>query len=165
MKAIYIISILCWLNIGIGLSESAVDKFFDKYANEDQVTSVYISKSMMELLPVQQMSFGWDFSSLAGKIDAINVLSTENEKVSKKMRQEFDKLTKEPSYEQLMWVKDEDSLVKVYVCKNKKGNKISELLLVADSDDEFYCIRLTGNFTLENLRSITNKPDRKEKND
>lgn len=167
MKAGCIVLILCWLNIGIGLPESAADKLFDKYANEDEVTSVYISKSMMQLLPVPQMSFGWNFSSLEGKIDAIYVLSTENAKVSTTLRKEFDKLIqKESSYEQLMRVKEDDSLVKIYACKNKEGTKICELLLLADSDDDEFCaVRLSGDFTLEDLRDITKRPDKKEKSD
>ena len=47
LKQLYTILLLCCVNICF-----AQNKLFDKYADMDDVTSVYISKKMFQMMPV-----------------------------------------------------------------------------------------------------------------
>ena len=50
-KYLYLLLLLCCVNIGF-----AQNKLFDKYADMDDVTSVYISKKMFQMMPVRERS-------------------------------------------------------------------------------------------------------------
>ena len=49
LKYLYTILLLCCVNICF-----AQNKLFDKYADMDDVTSVYISKKMFQMMPVME---------------------------------------------------------------------------------------------------------------
>ena len=49
LKQLYTILLLCCVNICF-----AQNKLFDKYADMDDVTSVYISKKMFQMMPVME---------------------------------------------------------------------------------------------------------------
>ena len=49
LKQLYTILLLCCVNICF-----AQNRLFDKYADMDDVTSVYISKKMFQMMPVME---------------------------------------------------------------------------------------------------------------
>ena len=54
MKAKYIIlALLCFVFSQAGLAQTT-SKLFEKYADMDNVTSVYISKAMFKMMPTMQ---------------------------------------------------------------------------------------------------------------
>ena len=62
LKQLYTILLLCCVNICF-----AQNKLFDKYADMDDVTSVYISKKMFQMMPVMETA-GLNLANLKGKI-------------------------------------------------------------------------------------------------
>ena len=64
LKYLYTILLLCCVNICF-----AQNKLFDKYADMDDVTSVYISKKMFQMMPVMETA-GLNLANLKGKIPA-----------------------------------------------------------------------------------------------
>ena len=59
----------------------AQDKLFEKYADKDNVTSVYISKSMFQMMPDNMRAGGLDLGNLKGKIHNLQILTSENKEV------------------------------------------------------------------------------------
>ena len=62
LKQLYTILLLCCVNICF-----AQNKLFDKYADMDDVTSVYISKKMFQMMPVMETA-GLNLANLKGKL-------------------------------------------------------------------------------------------------
>lgn len=71
LKYLYTILLLCCVNICF-----AQNKLFDKYADMDDVTSVYISKKMFQMMPVMETA-GLNLANLKGKIESLQILTTQ----------------------------------------------------------------------------------------
>ena len=85
MKRTYIITLLFSL---CSLFMYAQDSRFDKFADMEEVTSVYISKAMLSLMPDMQTE-GVNIGSIASKLDNIRILSCDKPAIIDKMKKEF----------------------------------------------------------------------------
>lgn len=127
------------------------DALFEKYAEKDGVTSVYISKKMFQLMPAMETA-GLNLINMKGKIESLQVLSCENESLQEQMRKEFGGLIQK-EHEELMRVRDGDSKITFYI--KQKGELINELIMLSDEEKEFTVIQLLGRFTLQDIQEIT----------
>lgn len=127
----------------------AQDNFFEKFADRQGVTSVYISKKMFGLM--KNIDTGdVNLNNLSGKINSLQLLSCENREVAAEIRKETAHIRQNNGYEELMRIKDEGDRIVVYV---KEGKKENEYVLVIDDADEFTLIQLNGQLTLEELQN------------
>lgn len=145
-KNILLIFFLCCTSICF-----AQNKLFDKYSEMDNVTSVYISKKMFQMMPAFDTN-GLKLMNMKGKIEGLHVLSTEDNTKKENMRKDF-KVLIGKDHEELMRVKDGNTRATFYV--KQKGNLISELIMLANTDKSFSVIQLVGNFTLQDIQEIT----------
>lgn len=145
-KNILLILFLCCTSICF-----AQNKLFDKYSEMDNVTSVSISKAMFQMMPNFETN-GLNLMNLKGKIEGLQILTTENNSIKETMRNDFKNLIGK-DHEELMKVKDGKTRATFYV--KQKGDLISELIMLADTDKSFNVIRLSGNFTLQDIQEIT----------
>ena len=111
----------------------AQDKLFEKYADKDNVTSVYISKSMFQMMPDNMRAGGLDLGNLKGKIHNLQILTSENKEVKEQMKADFDAVVGK-DHELLMKVKSDDTRASFFV--KQKGEKISELIMLTDDEEE-----------------------------
>ena len=143
LKQLYTILLLCCVNICF-----AQNKLFDKYADMDDVTSVYISKKMFQMMPVME-------TNLKGKIESLQILTTQKADLRERMRGEFKALIGK-DHEELMRVKDGKTKANFYV--KQQGELIQELIMIADMDDgSFSVMQLLGRFTLQDVQGITSE--------
>ena len=120
MKRIYILTILATV---FSLFAQAQQSFFDKYAEMEGVTSVYISKSMLSLLPnVNSTVNGIHIGNIASRLDNIQILSCEEADVAQKLRKETSHINPENGYEELMRVRENGEKTTIYF-KDKKRKK------------------------------------------
>ncbi|MBC8616945.1 MULTISPECIES: DUF4252 domain-containing protein [Parabacteroides] len=145
-KNILLLLFLCCTSICF-----AQNKLFDKYSEMDNVTSVSISKAMFQMMPNFETN-GLNLMNLKGKIEGLQILTTENNSIKETMRNDFKNLIGK-DHEELMKVKDGKTRATFYV--KQKGDLISELIMLADTDKSFNVIRLSGNFTLQDIQEIT----------
>lgn len=145
-KNILLLLFLCCTSICF-----AQNKLFDKYSEMDNVTSVSISKAMFRMMPNFETN-GLNLMNLKGKIEGLQILTTENNSIKETMRNDFKSLIGK-NHEELMKVKDGKTRATFYV--KQKGDLISELIMLADTDKSFNVIRLSGNFTLQDIQEIT----------
>lgn len=150
MKTIYIFVLLSFLCTNICFAQ---DKLFEKYADSDSVSSVYISKTMFRMMPDVQ-TIGLNLMNLKGKIESLQILSTESVRKKEQIKKEFTQLARN-QYEELMRIKENGTRATFYV--HKKGDIVTDLLMIADTDDGLYIIQLLGKFTLQDIQSITDK--------
>lgn len=144
-KNIFLILFLCCTSLCF-----AQDKLFDKYADMDNVTSVFISKKMFDMMPNIE-SGGLNLMNLKGKINNLQVLTSENRDIQDQMRREFSGLISK-SHEELMRVKDNNTKAAFYIEQN--GELINEMIMLADTDSNYVVIRLTGKFTLQDIQDV-----------
>ena len=151
-KNIFLILFLCCTSLCF-----AQDKLFEKYADMDNVTSVFISKKMFDMIPNVE-SGGLNLMNLKGKI----IVTSDKREVRDQMRKEFSNLISK-SHEELMRVKDNDTRASFYIVQN--GELINEMIMLADTDSDYVVIRITGKFTLEDIQEVAksfSKNDKKE---
>ena len=145
-KNILLILFLCCTSICF-----AQNKLFDKYSEIDNVTSVYISKAMFQMMPKIETN-GLNLMNLKGKINSLQIVTSDKREVRDQMRKEFSSLIGQ-SHEELMRVKDNDTRASFYIVQN--GDLINEMIMLADTDNSFNVIQLLGNFTLQDIQEIT----------
>ena len=147
MKIKYILLTVCLFCASVGFAQN---KLFDKYADMDNVTSVYISKAMFQMMP-QIDKVGVNLMNLKGKIESLQLVSTANKDKAAQMKKDFTQLVTS-QLQELMRVKDDGSRVNFY--SNMQGDQIKELIMLAESDSSYTAIQLTGNFTLKDIQEI-----------
>ena len=119
-----------------GFSQS----IFDKFEDMDQVSTVIINKGMINLL--SSIGEGTDdaeaqeFLSLARGLDGLKVFITQDEAVSSQMRTTVESYLESSSLEELMRVKDEETLVKFYVQSGRDEDHVKELLMLVTGLDK-----------------------------
>ena len=150
MKRIYILAILATV---FSLFAQAQQSFFDKYAEMEGVTSVYITKSMLNLLPNMSGSInGVNIGKFASRLDNIQILSSDEPAIISKLRKETADINTKNGYEELMRVREDGEKTTIYF-KDKKGKK-KEFVLLVDEKDEFTIISIIGDITLQEIQGM-----------
>ena len=156
MKTKYLLLTICLLVSGLMSAQNNTFKsLFDKYENEDDVTVISISKAMFNLIPNNIKTTGnVDLSKIASKIESLLILASDKSLTKQKMYTEFKSLVeKNKNYEELMRIKDGNSNITFNI--QKKGDKINEMIMVINGDDEFVAIQILGNFTVDDIKKIS----------
>ncbi|MDH6534761.1 DUF4252 domain-containing protein [Parabacteroides sp. 52] len=151
MKTKYIFLLfLCLASAQLSFAQSN-SKLFDRYADMDGVTSVYISKAMFQMMPNIETA-GLKLANLKGKIESLQVLTTERKDLTEKMQEEFSRfVTKQ--HAELMRVRDEKTKATFYA--HMQGERVKDLIMLANTEEGFTVIQLLGNFTLQDVQEIT----------
>ena len=147
MKTKHFLIIFCLSFASMGFAQN---KIFEKYADMDNVTSVYISKAMFQMMPAIE-NVGVNLMNLKGKIESLQLVTTEKQDLASQMKREFSQLVTS-RHEELIRIRDGNTRVTFYSDMN--GGQIRELLLLVEEENEFTAILLTGNFTLKDLQEI-----------
>ena len=132
--------------------------FFDKYADLDGGTSVYITKSMLSLFPKGKTNVnGIDIGDIASRLDNIQILSADEQPIIDKLRKETSGINTRNGYEELMRVREDGEKITIYFKDGKKDKK--EFVLLMDEKDEFTIISIVGDLTLQEIQGIINTED------
>ena len=130
--------------------------FFDKYAEMDGVTSVYITKSMLSLFPKGQTNVnGVNIGNIASRLDNIQILSSDEPSIVTKLRKETADINTKNGYEELMRIREDGEKTTIYF-RDKKNEK-KEFVLLTDEKNELTIISIVGDLTLEEIQGIINK--------
>ena len=153
MKRINILVILATV---FSLFAQAQQSFFDKYAEMEGVTSVYISKNMLSLLPNANSTVnGIHIGNIASRLDNIQILSSDESAIIRKLRKETADINTQNGYEELMRVRENGEKTTIYL-KDKKGKK-KEFVLLVDEKDELTIISIVGDLTLQEIQGMIQK--------
>lgn len=155
MKRTYIIATLLTLCSVFSYGQQS---FFDKYAEMDGVTSVYITKSMLSLIPSGNTNVnGVNIGNIANRLDNIQILSSDEPEIIAKLRKETSSINTRNGFEELMRVRDDGEKITIYYKDKKKEKK--EFILLTDEKDEFTIISITGDLTLQEIQGIVYKTE------
>ena len=145
MKRFYITAILTLICV----LASQAQTIFDRYADTDGVTTVYISKTMLSMMPDMKTT-GLNIGPIASKLDNIRVLSCEKKDLLPKLRKETQSLGK--GYEQLMKVTDSGDNVDIFM-KSLQGGKNEYLVRVSERSG-LTLILISGSITPADIQSM-----------
>ena len=155
MIRIFIITLLMTL---CSICSYGQQSFFDKYAEMEGVTSVYITKSMLSLFPKGQTSVnGVNIGNITSRLDNIQILSADEQPIIDKLRKETSGINTRNGYEELMRVREDGEKITIYFKDGKKDKK--EFVLLMDQKDEFTIISIVGDLTLQEIQGIIHAED------
>ncbi len=126
---------------------------FEDISNISGVEVVYITKALLGMMPNMDMP-GVNVGKVAGKLESLQIYSTEEKVPATLLKRTINKLIQLGSYETLMLVKDSDSKTAFYL-KSEGKDKKAELLMVTEDGSDVSVIRMLGNFTIQDIQSLT----------
>jgi hypothetical protein len=134
---------------------------FDKFEDQDGITSVVVNKKMFALLSKMEVKEKEDqqYINLIKKLDNLRVFVTQSDKKADEMKSISDKYIKSAALEELMKINDKSKSVKIYVKSGTSDSQIKELLMFVEGsgNEETVLMSLIGNFDLNELSVLTDK--------
>ncbi len=157
-KIIYIIALFL---VSIGMLQ-AQEKLFNKLADNDNVSVVYISKALLNMVPEFESAGGTDIGQLADKLEQIEIYTCEGDiKTINIMRSEMESLTKSKTYESLMTIKEKKQSVNFL--GYKQNDKFKDLIMYVNEDQSCTIIRIKGSFTSSDIKKVVKSSTGKTK--
>lgn len=153
MKKLVLILIFFCMVTMLNAQNSLIDDFFDKYAEKDGYTTVVISSRLLSLFtPKNENS---ESNDVIRRLSSIRILSVEDSVLNQKVNfyKELSAKTNFPGYEELMVVKEGQSVTKFLV--KQKGDRISELLVIAGGPGDNTLISIKGDLDLRSLSELS----------
>ena len=137
---------------------------FDKLSTEKDVTTIRITKSILEIMPefAAGAKFnGIEIGALSKKLDLLEVFTTEKPELVRLMRDGMNEYKKKPAiFEEIMYFKDEDSEILFMVERENKNNEtLKSLFMFIDSGDKGVIMRLLGSFTMNDVKDIVGEAE------
>lgn len=151
MKRIYIFVILLAVTVLSGSAQ--ITKFFERYDDVDGVTSVFVSKTMLNMMPNMKTD-GMDLSGLAGKVDNIRILTSDNSTMAGKLKKDAKTMINTKEYEELVRVNQGKEKTNIYMKTSPQG--INEYLILNEDKSEFNAILITGKLTPADVQKMVN---------
>lgn len=124
---------------------------FAKYSDMNNVSSVYISKAMIEMNP-ELYAKDVNIGKIAKQLELVQILSTMDNEVKRELRRDIESMVQAQKYELLMKQKGIVSRMAFYV--KRKGEKVQDLIMVVDGAATLKYVRLVGNMTLKDIQNI-----------
>ncbi|NCB68472.1 MAG: DUF4252 domain-containing protein [Bacteroidia bacterium] len=134
-----------------------LQKFFDKYADDERFQYVAISKGMMNMASV----FGGlakDEKKMMQKMNGLKILSLDADAESQIMKsvvREMDQIVNSGEFESAVEARDKGERVNIYYRVSGANN--ADMLIVTREKNSFNCIWIKGNMTKEELMNSFSK--------
>lgn len=137
---------------------------FDSFENEDDVTSVIVTKNMFKLLSTMDLKSddkeAQEYLSLVNSLDNIKIYTTGNVEVASRMDAAVTKyISKNSDLSELMRIKDEGKNIKFYSKEGSDDTHVKELLMHLtgdlDGEDRTVIMSITGNIDLKKISKLT----------
>ncbi|WP_407649231.1 DUF4252 domain-containing protein [Flavobacterium sedimenticola] len=143
------------------ISTSLAQTVFDKFEDQEKITTVIVNKKMFTLLSKMKVEDKEDqqYVNLIKKLENLRVFVTQSDSKAAEMKATADKYLKTAGLEELMRVNEKGKSVKIYVKSGATDSQIKELLMFIDGagNEQTVLMSLTGNFDLDELSVLTNK--------
>ena len=137
--------------LAFSIHASAQKAIFDKYEDTNGVTTIYISKTMLGMIPNVKAG-KHDIGNIASKLDYIRILSCEKPALFSKLIDEARKTYRSRNYKTSMKMNDDVEKMTIYQRTLKDGK--NEFALLTEDKDEVTIINLMGAITLKDIKDI-----------
>jgi hypothetical protein len=155
MKKI-LIGVIMTMSLAASAQNDAITKFFGKYQDNPEFTQVTVSSKMFGLFTNMDVEKPEDKEILEAisKIKGLRVIAKDQARDSRELYKEALSIVPK-DYEELMFIRDKDEDMKFLI--KESGGKVSELLMVAASNDDFKMLSLFGDIDLKKISRIGSK--------
>lgn len=143
--------LLVSLLLAFPLLSRAQQELFKKYSDMKNVSSVYISKAMLEMNPslfTKDIYIG----KAASQLNSVQIISTMDKMIKADLLKDIREMVKSSRYELLMKQKGTVSSSEFYV--SRKGDKIKELVMVINGAATLKFVYLEGEMTTKDVQSL-----------
>lgn len=131
---------------------------FDRLSKYKGISSIYISKSMLNLVGDMNLNMGdVNVKDVSKKLDQIEIYTATDSKTMKYMAYEISKVKKNKDYELLMNVKKDGEDLTFYGVRDKKNFK--EMIMITSKKEKGVIIRMVGNFTIDDIQKVAKKAE------
>jgi hypothetical protein len=155
MKTYINIFLALFISVTAFSQNTAIDKYFSAYENNEEFTVVFVSPKMFNMIATATKDGKSDVADLVKDIKGLKILTTE--KNAGKYYAEALKKIPTTEYEVLMTVKDKGENVK-FLTKGS-GDVVDELLLLVGGGDKFVLMSFVGKLDLNKISKLANKLD------
>lgn len=161
MKTKFIYTII--LVVTCIINTQAQEKLFEKLATNNNITVVQINKALLELIPQMQYNpKAADIKQLTQNLDMMEIYNCSNDlKTITFVKSEMKEFAKTKTMESLMTIKDKGQMV--YFYGNKQKDRYKNLILYMEETDNCTVIRITGNFTSNDIKNVIDNSTNKVK--
>jgi len=137
---------------------------FDAYEDENDVTSVVVTKNMFKLLSRIEIESDdpevKEYMDMVNSLENIKVFITENKIIGARMKADVQKYVgSSKGLEELMRIKNDGKNVKFYSKEGSDENHVSELLMFLDGEmdgkEGTVVMSITGNIDLKQISKLT----------
>jgi len=134
--------------------QTVIDKYFEKYADNDRFTKVTINQKMFSLFANFEggTEEETEFMQAISKLDGLKILVADSCDNPMEIFRATAKDIKKAGYEELMSVKDSDEDV-IFSIKEKDG-VVKELIMLMGGKEEFVLLSLYGEINLKDVSKI-----------
>jgi len=166
MKKIIFSIVILFITIN---SKGQDNSAFDKYEDNNEVTSVLVTKQAFLMLKkvTSESKEAQEYKRLVSGLNELKVFTTENKNVATDMKLTFNNYVKSKKLVELMRVNDRDANVKIFVRQGKDEDHVLEFIMLVDemnialnktvvkSKPELVIVSLTGDINLNDIAKIT----------
>ncbi|MEL6667577.1 MAG: DUF4252 domain-containing protein [Bacteroidota bacterium] len=165
-----LLSLLVLLSLGLALqaqtSANAIDRYFQQYLEDERFSVVYISPRVFQLFDKLELGDDVDtddvsdqlINNLAQDLRGLRILTTDHG--SRAFYEEAKSRIDTDVYELLMTVRQGNSTNVEFMIYEDGEGKITELLLLAGSDESFTLISFVGNIDLNTINDLAREIER-----
>ena len=143
--------LLVSLLLAFPLLSQAQQELFKKYSDRKNVSSVYISKAMLEMNPslfTKDIYIG----KAASQLNSVQIISTMDKMIKADLLKDIREMVKSSRYELLMKQKGTVSSSEFYV--SRKGDKVKELVMITNGAATLKFVYLEGEMTTKDVQSL-----------
>ena len=139
--------------------DDAIAKYFQKYMDREDFTTVYISPRMFRMFSNKENREEVD--NALGKLNGLRILASDSLPMGRgiEMYKEAMNIVGPKPYEELMRIKDGDENVNFYVLDSDNPGKVKELLMLVGGESSFFLMSITGNISLDEISEIADDMD------
>ncbi len=137
---------------------------FDKFEDQQDVTSMIVTKSMFKLMSKIDLSSSdpkaKEYLNMVENLENIKIFTTDNPTTASEMKKTVDTYLKSStSLSELMRVNDDGKNIKFYVKEGKNDNFVTELFMFLEDansrDSKAVVMSITGNIDLRQISQLT----------
>lgn len=129
---------------------------YNKYSDEDNVSAVYISQAMFRLigkLPAIELEEGdMDLTGVINTLNGFYLISSENKKINSSLQSDVEKMVKAGKYEMMMEVKDNGTIVRIYLVGDEKI--VSSLVVLVNEGEECTFLSIDGKMSRDKMNEV-----------
>jgi hypothetical protein len=150
---------ICTLSAGLSAQNNAIERYFEKYTDDERFTVVFISPKAFEMVAkIETTDPEWNnIRPIIKDLTGLRVLACDSLVDGVQMYKEALAKVPQQEYSELLTVRDGQENVRIW--SRDKGNIIEELLLLVGSPDEFVLLSLTGKIDLDKISELSNTLD------